>query len=152
MVIEGVLRMPDSDGHYPTGWNLYQAIASTSRLHLLSHTWPEEELETWLMKRRLTGHLGILAATADTPQARIDALERVRDWRLDLVIEPDPVCAAAELEAGFNVLLHTHAQFSRPSWRPDYDRTPRPWDQLTAAIDKQNLLRLQQHTKKKDPT
>ncbi|MGW3658499.1 hypothetical protein ACWD6R_23635 [Streptomyces sp. NPDC005151] len=37
MVVEGVLRIPDNEGHYDTGWGLYQALAKNSRLHLLSH-------------------------------------------------------------------------------------------------------------------
>lgn len=141
MVLEGVLRMPGTDGQYETGWALYQALAKNSRLYLMSQHWTEEQTDTWLRQRNLSGHLGYLHTPDPGPAGRIDALQRIRSWRVSLVIEPDPACAAAEIEAGWNVLLHTHAAYSRPEWRPDYTSTPRPWDELTQAIDRQRALR-----------
>jgi hypothetical protein len=142
MVIEGVLRAPGTEGQFETGWALYQALARNSRLYLMSAIWTEEESATWLRQRNLTGHLGYLyTPLGGTPAARIDALQQVRTWRISLVIEPDPACAAAELAAGWHTLLHTHAAYSLPEWRPDYIGTPRPWDELTDAIDHQRALR-----------
>ncbi|MGW2082533.1 hypothetical protein ACWCOW_37475 [Streptomyces sp. NPDC001939] len=34
MVVEGAPRVPDSEGHYDTGWDLYQALAKNCQLHL----------------------------------------------------------------------------------------------------------------------
>ncbi|MFE6745896.1 hypothetical protein ACFVGM_08605 [Kitasatospora purpeofusca] len=142
LVVEGVLRAPGGDGHLETGYGLYQALAPVSQLYLLTHEFEEEELTTWLKRQRLTGHLGVLNSPAPGPAGRLDVLERVRSFRVSLVIEPDPACAAAELAAGWTTLLHTHAAYAQPRWRPDYDGTPRPWGELTAEIDRQQLLRI----------
>jgi hypothetical protein len=141
MVLEGVLRIPSSDGHYPTGWSLFHALAPNTRLYLLSHQWRDEECKPWLAKRNLTGHLGYIHQPIPGTAGRLEALQLVRHWHVNLVIEPDPACAAAELEAGWNTLLHTHTGYSRPEWRPDYTGTPRPWDDLIATIERHQDLR-----------
>lgn len=142
MVVEGVLRVPDSDAHYETGLGLYMALAPNSRLYLLSHAWTEPELDIWLTRRQLTGHMGILRAQGPTPADRLDALKRIRSWRVELCIEPDPACAAREIAEGWHVLLHTHALYTDPQWRPDHTGDIRPWDELTAEINHQQDLRL----------
>ncbi|MGW3153657.1 hypothetical protein [Streptomyces sp. NPDC001089] len=142
MVVEGVLRVPGGEGHYDTGWSLYQALAKNTRLYLLSHTWTEQDSHMWLAKRQLTGHIGYVHQTDPGPAGRLEALERMRSWHIGLVMEPDPSCAAAELFAGWNTALITHAAYSRPEWRPDYDRSPRPWDDLTQAVERQAELRI----------
>ncbi|MGW3860242.1 hypothetical protein ACWEDZ_01985 [Streptomyces sp. NPDC005047] len=146
MIVEGVLRTPDAEGHYDTGWGLYQALARNSRLYLLSHTWTEQDSSLWLAKRNLNGHLSYLHQALPGPAGRLEALERLRSWRIGLVLEPDPACAAAELAAGWNTALITHAAYTQPSWRPDYDHSPRPWDELAQAIARQDALRLTPHS------
>lgn len=146
MVVEGILRMPEGEGHLDTGWSLYQALAKNSRLYLLSHTWTAEQCRLWLAKRQLTGHLDYLHQPAPGPAGRLETLQRIRSWRIGLVLEPDPTCAAAELDAGWNTCLLTHAAYSQPQWRPDYAGEVRPWDDLTAAVERQNELRLTPHS------
>lgn len=151
MVVEGILRTPTGEGHYDTGWSLYQALAKNSRLYLLSHSWTEEQCALWLAKRHLHGHINYLHQAVPGPAGRLEALDRLRSWRIGLVLEPDPSCAAAELWAGWNTALITHAAYTQPQWRPDYDASPRPWDDLSEAIERQTALRLtdprtQEHT------
>ncbi|MFC9505347.1 hypothetical protein [Streptomyces sp. NPDC057002] len=146
MVVEGILRTPDAEGHYDTGWGLYQALAKNSRLYLLSASWTEEQCALWLAKRHLTGHLGYLHQPTPGPAGRLEALNRIRSWRIGLVLECDPTCAAAELGDGWNTALITHAAYTQPQWRPDYDHSPRPWDDLTNAVERQNELRLTPHS------
>ncbi|MFI9271823.1 hypothetical protein ACIGXM_14050 [Kitasatospora sp. NPDC052896] len=145
MVLEGVLRMGGSDAQIETGWALYQALARNSRLYVLSHEWPEDEMSTWMRQRNLTGHLAYLHSPDPGPQGRLDTLRRIRSWRVSLVIEPDPSCAAAEIADGWNTLLHTHALYTRPEWRPDHTGSPRPWDALTEEIERQQTMRLSDH-------
>lgn len=142
MVVEGVLRMPTGEGHYDTGWSLYQALAKNSRLYLLSSTWTEEQCAMWLAKRHLSGHLGYLHQPLPGPAGRLETLNRIRSWRIGLVIEADPTCAAVELGDGWNTALITHTAYTQPEWRPDYSGSPRPWDDLTAAVERQAELRL----------
>ncbi|MFE2539112.1 hypothetical protein [Actinacidiphila glaucinigra] len=142
MIVEGVLRTPDAEAHYDTGWGLYHALAKNSRLYLLSHTWTEQDNALWLAKRHLSGHLAYLHQPTPGPAGRLETLERIRSWRISLVLEPDPSCAAAELTAGWNTSLFTHAAYTQPQWRPDYNAAPRPWDDLAQAIERQDRLRL----------
>jgi hypothetical protein len=142
MVLEGVLRIAGSEAHYETGFALYQALALNSRLYLLSHEWTEEQMTPWMRQRGLTGHLAYLHAPIAGPEGRLDALRRIRSWRISLVVEPDPLCASAEFADGWNTLLHTHAAYSRPEWRPDFQGSPRPWDALTREIERQQLMRI----------
>lgn len=142
MVVEDVLRMTGSDGHIETGYGLYQSLAHNAQLYLLTHEFEDEELDAWLKRRRLTGHLGVLKSAVPGPAGRLDTLERVRSFRVGLVVEPDPECAAAEIAAGWSTLLHTSAAYTQPRWRPDYPGTPRPWDSLTEAIERQAVMRI----------
>lgn len=151
MVVEGVLRTPVGEGHFDIGWGLYQALAKNSRLYLLSHTWTEQESTLWLAKRSLTGHISFLHQPEPGPAGRLEALERVRSWRISLVIDPDPSCAAAELAAGWNTSLVTHAAYTQPRWRPDYDGAPRPWAQLAEAIEHQTALRMTDPRTRENP-
>ncbi|MET9360324.1 hypothetical protein ABZX93_05395 [Streptomyces sp. NPDC006632] len=142
MVIEGVLRIPDSEGHYDTGWGLYQALAKNCRLHLLSHIWTEQDIALWLTKRHITGHQSYLHTPEPGPAGRLEALQRVRAWRIGaLVIESDPACAAAELAAGWNTALVTSARQGpqQPTAGPP---AIRPWDDLADAVERQHDLRL----------
>lgn len=145
MVVEGVLRIPDSEGHIDTGWGLYQSLAKNCRLHLLSHTWTEQDIALWLHKRQITGHQSYLHAPEPGPAGRLEALHRVRAWRIGaLVIESDPACATAELAAGWNTALITSAlQGPRPpSAEP---QAIRPWDDLAHDVERQHDLRLTPH-------
>jgi len=145
MVVEGILRTPRGEGHYDTGWSLYQALAKNTRLYLLSAAWTEEQSRLWLAKRELRGHINYIHQPVPGPAGRLEALDRLRSWRVGLVLEPDPTCAAAELNAGWNTAVITHTAYSQPQWRPDYTGTPRPWDDLTQAIERQTELRLTPH-------
>lgn len=142
MVVEGVLRTPGSEGHYDTGWGLYQALAKNTRLYLLSHEWAEADINLWFAKRQLRGHINYLHTPLPGPSGRLEALERIRSWRVSLVLESDPACAAAELTAGWNTALISHAAYTQPQWRPDYAGDIRPWDDLAGAVEQQNALRL----------
>lgn len=140
MVVEGVLRPPESEGVIATGRGLYESLAPATRLYLLTHTWAEKPLAQWLFDNQLSGHLGILTATGPTPPERIDALRRVRSWRIELVIEPDPYCAIREIADGWNALVYAPATFTDPRWRPDREQL-RPWHALTDEIRRQHELR-----------
>lgn len=144
MVAEGVLRLPQSDGIIATGKGLFQAFAPATRLYLLTYAWTEDALATWLARNQLTGHLGILHSSGPSPAQRLDTLRRIRSWRVELIIEPDPQCAAQEIANGWNVLLHAPALYAEPRWRPDQTAEIQPWQALTDEIHHQQDLRLQE--------
>ncbi|MET7631698.1 hypothetical protein ABZS53_14780 [Streptomyces sp. NPDC005499] len=146
MVVEGVLRIPGTEGHYDTGWGLYQSLAKNCRLHLLSHIWTEQDIALWLTKRNITVHQSYLHTPEPGPAGRLEALHRVRAWRIGaLVIESDPACASAELAAGWNTALITQA-VQRPQQPATGPPAIRPWDDLADAIERQHDLRLTPHS------
>ncbi|WNI17565.1 hypothetical protein [Actinacidiphila sp. ITFR-21] len=146
LVVEGVLRIPGTEGHYDTGWGLYQALVKNSRLHLLSHTWTEQDIALWLTKRHLTGHQSYLHAPEPGPAGRLEVLQRVRAWRIGaLVIESDPACATAETSAGWNTALVTPA-FQGPQQPTPSPQEVRPWTDLAGAVERQHDLRLFPHS------
>jgi hypothetical protein len=151
MVVESVLRLPQSEGFIDTGRGLYQAFAKSTRLHLLSYSWTEEELAAWLSRNQLTGHLGIINAAGPTPEQRLDALRRIRSWRVELIVEPDPQCAAREIADGWNVLLHAPALYAEPNWRPDSNPEIRSWQSLTQEMSHQQKLRQHETQLPNDP-
>ncbi|MEV6313582.1 hypothetical protein AB0M10_33975 [Streptomyces sp. NPDC051840] len=145
LVVEGVLRIPGTEGHYDTGWSLYQALNKNTRLHLLSHTWTEPEIALWLTKRHITGHQSYLHTPEPGPAGRLEALQRIRTQRIGaLVIESDPACAAAELAAGWSTALITSALHG-PQQPPAGPSGIRPWDDLAQAVERQHDLRLTPH-------
>ncbi|MFF8283391.1 hypothetical protein ACF06W_11785 [Streptomyces albus] len=140
MVVEGVLRHPDSEGHFDTGWCLFQALVKNSRLHLLSHQWTESDISHWLARRHLIGYQSYLHAPEPGAAGRLETLHRVRGWRIgSLYIDADAACTAAARAAGWNVALLSHGQQS-PMPQP-----LRPWDDLTDAVEHQHSLRLTTH-------
>ncbi|MBD0734112.1 hypothetical protein [Streptomyces sp. CBMA29] len=151
MVVEGVLRLPQSEAMLVTGKGLFAALAPTTRLYLLSYAWTESELQSWLARNQLTGHLGIITASGPTPQQRLDALRRIRSWRVELVIEPDPQCAALEIAEGWTALLHAPALYAEPAWRPDHTGHIRPWQALTDEMQHQENLRLRENRARTTP-
>lgn len=143
MVVEGILRLPHSEAITETGNGLYRAFASTTRLYLLTAAWPQDNLTTWLHRHQLSGHQGILSAPAATPEARVDTLRRVRDWRIALVVDSDPACAAAAVADGWTVHLHAPAAYPEPTWRPDRIQGIRPWGALLDEVTHQQDMRAQ---------
>ncbi|MFE5853251.1 hypothetical protein ACFQ61_08525 [Streptomyces sp. NPDC056500] len=142
MVVEGVLRIPNTEAHYDTGWGLYQALAKNAHLHLLSHIWHEHEIALWLARRSITGHQSYLHAPEPGPAGRLEALQRIRSQRIGaLVLESDPACAAAELAAGWNTALFSSAPHIQSPQQGASDRRIRPWEDLAEAVERQQDLR-----------
>jgi hypothetical protein len=56
---------------------------------------------------------------------------------VDLVVEPDPTCAAEEIRAGYNVMFYASPQYLMDRWHPDAKKEPRPWDDIVKEVDRQ---------------
>lgn len=141
MVVEGILRLPHSEAITETGNGLYRAFAPSTRLYLLTATWAESDLTTWLHRQQLSGHQGILHAPEPTPASRVDTLRRIRSWRIGLVVDSDAACAAAAVADGWHVHLHAPAAYTEPTWRPDHVQDIRPWGALLDEVQHQQDMR-----------
>lgn len=141
MVVEGVLRSPGSDGHIDEGVTLYRSLVTNSRLYLMSNEWDQDEMDAWLFKNGLRGHIAFQWMASSSCDDRIDALSKLRTWNPAIVIESDPACAAVELRHGYPTLLLARPFYADARWRPDASRGPQPWDEVEAELKRQESLR-----------
>lgn len=145
--LNGFLRPSSNrDGIDPVAQDIYVSLKSRYRVVLLDET-ADRDTEHWLGVYGITGF-----TRAYTPPADF-APETVTDGRLrmlaairnadgaDLVVEADPACAAAEIRAGYNVLLYASPHYLLDIWDPEHGDAPRPWDDIVSEIDRQRAAK-----------
>lgn len=157
--VEGILRRPVGGQPVPAGIDLYYGMATRSKIVLLTDS-PEDRdtttgmtsLEWWLRLEGLSAHSQIIYADKvmqheEPASAREMQLSHARGSGHDitLVFEPDPQVASWLITRGYTTLLFAHAQYAVPSWRPDYEHRPRPWDDL------QHQMAYEAYLKASDP-
>lgn len=165
ITVEGVLRKIEGGAPIKPGIDLYYGLATRAKLVLLSdeirqvavgvtndgQMYPddrESELEHWLKMEGMREHqrtvyTSALISMEREATRRVCQVNEARRWGHDvtLVIEPNPRVSAALIEAGYNTLTFSHAEYAVPSWRPDYKLKPAPWDELVARLDHEAHLR-----------
>lgn len=153
ITVDGVLRHPRTRAANLQGMLLYNALATTNRLALLTST--DEDTDWFLKFNGLTEHAFVMPEVlSDGPTSadrRIAQVGRLRQQgcAVESVIDPDPEVAAALYENGIPVMLYLHPQYTQPSFRPDYKSVAKPWDSLVSAVDYQ--IQLRTNTVEKDP-
>jgi DNA-binding transcriptional ArsR family regulator len=151
MLIEGVLKSPASEASIQTGMHLYHAFIEVEhRLHLIAEDL-DEVTRDWLKYTFIPGYITLSAVEPlDMAQRTLHrTLGKLRaTGAIDLVIDPDPVRAADSYRRGYSVMPLLIPAYARPHWRPDYDETPRPWDELATEVDRQKLLAAAQRAAK----
>lgn len=147
IVVDGVLRKPVGATPIPEGVALYHGLCSAFNVVLVvEHSVVDmAELQCFLDTEQLFSHGSVaygIRPGMSAPETRVRQAERLRNqgYALDLVVEPDPEVAAAVFAAGFHVLHFMHAAYQRPDWRPDFQGSQRPWDELVEQ--QQHLARL----------
>jgi hypothetical protein len=96
-------------------------------------------LETW--EARCTTVIYGETYSDYLPDRRANQVLRLRNsgMLLDFVVEADPYNSARLFEKGFNVMHFMHAQYARPTWRPDFEREITPWEEL---VQQETAIRL----------
>lgn len=147
ITVEGVLRRPNGGQPIPAGIDLYYALATRFKLVLLTEE-KLDSLEWWLRGEGMNEHARIIDSDVawqydpSTWRRRFQVAQaHGMGHDVSLVIEPDPAVAASLIEDGTSVLLFCQAQYSLPSWRPDYREAPTPWDTLSARVEHEARLR-----------
>jgi hypothetical protein len=154
IVLDGVMRKHDQVGLNPGGMMLYRALEDYTRVAILA-TGDPDRLEHFLKVNKIYDH-ALLDVTVDsdapTPAGRrLAQVQRLRrSGYVEFVVEPDPAIAAALVAAGVPTLLFAHPQFAIPTWRPDFDGTVRPWDDLVTELDRQQELRADEDLRDKE--
>ena len=138
MCVEGVLRKNVTDAPIPVGIALYHGLANTFNV-LLATDLVQKELDRWCALEGLNRHASTeinegVISNFDPVSRRIQQVKNLRNrgYHIDLVIEPNPAISAKLLANGFNTMTFTHADYSIPQWRPDYEHKPRAWDDIQA--------------------
>lgn len=151
ITIDGVLRKPGGPA-IPEGIRLYKTMAQMYNIILLAdmeksdaldtgsaYALPHQELEHFLRVEQLDAHSKLLWSQRGL--SRVAQVSQLRNSGLvlDFVISPLPSISADLMAAGFNVLHFMHAQYTRPSWRPDHKAERTSWDDL---VDRETALKL----------
>lgn len=147
ITLEGVIQKNVSYAPIPVGLVLYHALASSFNVVIVSDS-EKKEVEYWLDLEGLNKHGTVVCndfSMAELPSYKrrlrqVNSL-RARQFAIDLVVEPDPVCAAALLSAGYTVLNFLHYAYALPQWRPDFEPKVKPWEELEKEAIEGALLR-----------
>lgn len=148
ITVTGVLRAEIGQGVIQSGARLYTGlITGFHTVALLTDDTDVDPVNHWLATNGFREHNYVVSARVDDPEdpgeLRLHQISRLRALgsSVDLVVEPNPQVAAHLLANGITVASFLHASYSRPHFRPDYTHTVRPWDALTAEVERQRTLR-----------
>lgn len=133
MAIEGVLLRPVSSSPILQGLLLYRALVSVSSVVLVSNETAQPEMEDWLLTNGITGYADLYCQPGVYRLAQINKL-RAQGRALDLVVEPSLENVYDLHMAGYDCLHFLTTSYAIPSWRPDYQHSVRPWDQVAEEI------------------
>lgn len=128
MLLEGVLRR-DNGQLIPAGLMLYNALLP-QRVVLATELAPEL-VDHFLKINKLTQHVKVIYEVPFTVTAES------MGYRPELYVDPSPERCAAAMAKGITTLLFAAPKYQRPEWRPDRDRSQRPWHEIVAELDKQ---------------
>lgn len=151
ITLEGVLRAPVGGGPVPEGLELYRALVTTHRVAVVLDDLDREGAALWLKKegmadyvalhpQRLVDHDMLGFERGTSLPARVSQYRRLRAQGDLMVIDPDPLAIAGALQMGITGLLFAQPKIARPEFRPDYEREPRPWNELVAEVEYQRTV------------
>jgi hypothetical protein len=140
MSIDGVLRREIGYQPIPEGIELYRVLAPYYNMVLLGdqdNPAYAADVEHFLDVEHIRSHSRVVlgpVGSMTTSGLRARQLYRLRNSgsQVAFVVEADPIVSARLFELGFNVMHFMHAKFTRPDWRPDYERETPSWDELVA--------------------
>jgi hypothetical protein len=147
IVAEGVLRRVVSGTKIQQGVDLYYGLATRTKIVLVTDELEKTgELQYWLKVEGLHEHVSVIwsdivLSRMSTPLARERQLNGYSQGVIDLVVEPDPNVSAHLVTAGYSTLTFTHAAYSLPEWRPDFEFEVVPWDSLAKQVANEAYLR-----------
>lgn len=123
----------------PEGFNLYQALVQRYRICVVLDDTDTASAALWLRKEGMRDYVQL------HQQRPLD--DRLAQYRrlqstgpVELIIDADPDAISGAMGLGITGVLFAHPRVTRPEWRPDYERTPRPWDLLAAQVEEHRLL------------
>lgn len=151
--LEGVLvDGQDLKSSPPTkhGRLLYDALKGQYQALILS-TDPSHELaRAWLKREGVTGFGSVFCRPTNTLLSPVDwKVSKIREmqaegWPVMLYVDSDPESIRAAFMEGVTTMLVASPRYARPEWRPDGERSIRPWDSLVDTLEAEHLLRTEE--------
>ncbi len=157
VTVEGVLKKHVTDAPIPVGIALYHGLANTFNV-LLATDMNKKETDRWCALEGLNRHAAVeynegIIEGFDVDFRRLQQVLNLRKkgYSIDLVIDPNPTSVIKLSYYGFNTMLNTHAEYSLPQWRPDFEHRVKAWDEIEAHEIKMAELRaIENLSKEKD--
>jgi hypothetical protein len=150
IALDGVLRKPlDIEAQDFGATLLYNSLVQHFRVVILGTEDPVRD-EHFLMVNGLLKYVKIEPVLSGDGEGFTDQkarqLERLRaeGFTFEFVVVPDPDLAREMYSVGVPVLLYLHPTFSAKSFRPDYDRGIRPWNELAEEVEFQLVAKAEQ--------
>jgi len=134
MVVDGVLHGRHG-APIPMGVALYRALAGENRILLIGDD--VEADRQFLLQEGLTGYAGLHPYDPlDVPRGTLlRTLSVIRNrGPISLVVSADPAHCREAFKTGYSAMLFMVPAWTRPAWHPDYDGSPRPWDELVEEV------------------
>lgn len=155
ITVDGVLRKSAGGTAIDVGLEMYMSFAGGTQIIgpydvvlLTDERQDSGTLQNFLDVSSLAYHVDIIYSDVilegmDAGARRVAQLSKaaMHGNHVGLVIEPDPAVSAHLIANGYNTLTFTHAQYSKPSWRPDYVEETRPWSDLSQQVADNARLR-----------
>ena len=136
IVVDGIIRKTRDQSPLVEGLALYQALNATHRVLLLAED--REKTDIWLRTNNMSKALDDIYEIKDSVFKTIDSGRS--KGKIDFVITDDSDLAKQLLEVGIPVLVFLHPKYVRPEFRPDAREGVRSWGSITAELDKQQGL------------
>lgn len=139
VALDGVLRAEIGAAPIPEGVELYHSLVTSYRVCVVLDEPESVDAALWLRKEGLRDYVQLhLRRPLDDRVMQYKRLQAVGP--VGLVIDADPVAVAGAAELGIPAMCFVHPRMTRPEWRPDYEKTPRAWDELVARVEKTRLV------------
>lgn len=144
IAIDSVLLDEATSTTIPTGRYLYDALAHAYRIFLVEDVVLNP---LWLTINGFESHQRFVNRIPDDPEdkvaRRLRQLERIRGMggTVQLLIDPDPLVAAAASKLGITCLHYVDAPYARPEFHPDYKFEMTPWEKMVEEIDRSKVIR-----------
>lgn len=140
--IDGVLRGANDDP-IMTGVVLVGSLTAFNQMFIMS---PDTlaSTEQWMDINKIVDYDGILDSSyflhgENLKERQVSAARSM--GRVELLITNDPKIWAFAFEQGIPSIMFGVPTYTRPEFRPDAPKRLRAWDDIEAAVERQNALR-----------
>ncbi|CAB4124003.1 hypothetical protein UFOVP45_93 [uncultured Caudovirales phage] len=141
--LDGVIRDERDDGVIATGMLMYSTLTVYNRMIIMT-SMSTAEAERWLNQNKIVD-FDLIVDSSVGLEDEVLAERQINVSRakgnIDLFITANPNLWVYAFEKGIPSVMLGMPSYIRPEFRPDAPKRVRSWDDISAAIDKQNEAR-----------